>query len=189
MSWIREDPQRLLGSEPTDIRSQSSSNGANPENQKMVAVADLKAGKAGLSPLPASPTPEPGDRHWSRFIDHVLAAFREHRGPLGGNSSGRKGDDDDDVTGGRSAPATDLAIERSLRFFPRLLEKLLSPADASRHAITAFDLTQYVCERLGPDAATAGRAPAPSGGHRRTNIGHSPMDTMRSRGKLNQETG
>jgi hypothetical protein len=42
-----------------------------------------------------------------------------------------------------------------LEQFEKLLRLLLSAENAPRHALTAFDLTQYVCERLQPDICIA----------------------------------
>lgn len=75
---------------------------------------------------------------------------------LGGTLSGRKADDDDDDDRAVRSPIVDRAIDRSLSSFNQLFDLLLSPANASRFAITAFDLTQYICERLAPDPAKAG---------------------------------
>ena len=38
-----------------------------------------------------------------------------------------------------------------MEVFEKLFKLLLSPENVQRHGITAFDLTQYVCERLQPD--------------------------------------
>ena len=47
----------------------------------------------------------------------------------------------------------DPSIDKSLRFFDRLFDQLLRPASA----IIAFDLTQYVCERLAFDPVKTGK--------------------------------
>src|SRR5258708_8971464 len=72
-----------------------------------------------------------------------------------GTSSGRKGDDEDDDDRAVQSPIVDRAIDRSLSSFDRLFDLLLSPVNAPCLAITAFDLTQYICERL---AHSQGRA-------------------------------
>jgi hypothetical protein len=88
-------------------------------------------------------------------MQYVFAAFRQPRGPLGATAAGRKGDDDeDDDTVVPTSPA-DRAIERSLSSFERLFDLLLSQSNGSRSAVAAFDLTQYVCERLAPPPARA----------------------------------
>jgi hypothetical protein len=122
--------------------------------QVMILVGELKPGKTGL-PRPLGGHDD-DDSRWSRFMEHVLAAFREPRGPLGGTSSGRKGDDEDDDDRAVQSPIVDRAIDRSLSSFDRLFDLLLSPVNAPCLAITAFDLTQYICERLAPDPAKAG---------------------------------
>jgi hypothetical protein len=155
LTWFHEDPRRLLASDPTKIRGQSSRSDADNQGQTMIPVLDLKARQIGPSTLHV--LRDPGDRHWSRFMEHVIAAFRERRGPLGGTSSGRKGDDDADDDAGTAngaAPAADPSIDKSLRFFDRLFDQLLLRPTS---AITAFDFTQYVCERLAFDSVKAGR--------------------------------
>jgi hypothetical protein len=93
-----------------------------------------------------------GAASWRRFMEHVFAALRERRGPFGRRIAGRKGEDDDedDIDGTPDSAPVDPAIGRSLEVFEKLFEFLLSPENAPRHAITAFDLKQYVCERLQP---------------------------------------
>lgn len=153
MSWFHEDPRRLGGQGPTGKRDQRMDGNAGQDAQTMILVGELKPGNSNLS-RPLGGYDDEGSR-WSRFMEHVLAAFREPRGPLGGTLSGRKGDDDDDDDRAVQSPVVDRAIERSLGAFDRLFDLLLSPANAPRLAITAFDLTQYICERLAPDPVKA----------------------------------
>ena len=155
MSWFYEDPRRLGETLPETI-SGVSDTAASGEPLAMVAVAELDGTYDNHLPV-RSGHGFAANRNWSRFMDHVFKAFRERRGPLGRPSAGGKGEDDEDESPETppEQPVDDPAIERSLSVFDRLFDLLLSPEDAPRHALIAFDLTQYICERLQPDAARA----------------------------------
>jgi hypothetical protein len=155
MSWFHEDPRRLAGAVPVRIA------GAGDEQQedgrgRTIAVAELNSAYA--LPAAANPGSAAGEgANWQRFMDHVFSSFRERRGPFAQTAAGRTGedDDDDDSKGALDSDPVDPAIVRSLEVFDKLLKLLLSPENAPRHALTAFDLTQYVCERLQPDVGVA----------------------------------
>jgi hypothetical protein len=168
MSWFYEDPKRL-----SDITAEEFGGGSkDPDADKMaspdILVADLSdvavaAGTAAAAGHNAT------KGSWSRFMELILSAFREKRGPFGRAGAGGKGDDDrddDDLDGGdddhhdddRQARDEDQRdIEKSLVAFDRLFELLLRPDAETRQALIAFDLAQYICERLQPDAAQASR--------------------------------
>jgi hypothetical protein len=88
-------------------------------------------------------------------MSHVFAAFRETRGPIAKTNGGGKAGEEEDENAEPAADADtgDPAIERSLSVFGQLFDLLLSDEGASRNAMIAFDLTQYVCERLRPEVA------------------------------------
>jgi len=155
MSWFYEDPRRL-GEAVAGPISGVSDGPAPPEPVAMVPVAELEGNYDDSLPVRSGHGPA-GSRNWSRFMDHVFKAFRERRGPFGRPSAGGKGEDDEDERPETTPepPVDDPAIEKSLAVFDRLFDLLLSPEDAPRHALVAFDLTQYICERLQPDAARA----------------------------------
>lgn len=155
MSWFHEDPRRLGGAAASRIDEGGNAKKAGGNSGETIAITELMAGHAGRPA--ARGDLDDGSPRWSRFMEHVMAAFREPRGPLGSTSSGRVGDDDDDEADGNGTgiPTIDPAIDRSLKFYDRLFDLLVSPGNAPRYAVTAFDLTQYVCERLQPDAAKA----------------------------------
>ena len=99
-------------------------------------------------------------RNWSRFIDQILLAFRDPRGPFGRAAPGRAGDDEDDDNGeSENTPPEpvedDLALGRSLAVFGKLFALLTKDGGPARNALTAFDLTQYVCDRLRPEPTQA----------------------------------
>ena len=99
-----------------------------------------------------------GAASWSRFMQCVFSAFREKRGPLGQAAAGHKGDDDDDETQDpKEAARTARFVQSSLANFEKLLDLLLNDKNAPTYAMSALDLTQYVCQRLQPYAGTARR--------------------------------
>jgi hypothetical protein len=156
MSWFHEDPRRLSGTMPMRIGGGGDEQEEDDRLVRMIPVAELNSSYA--VPTPGSIGCEIGDgTNWKRFMDHVFAAFREKRGPFDPTRSDRKeeDEDDDDIDGASDSEPVDPAIERSLETFDKLFELLLSDRNAPRHALLAFDLTQYICERLQPDLAIA----------------------------------
>lgn len=155
MSWFHEDPGRLTTGLPETIGG-----GAGAEildtSDELIPIADLSIPYDEAFSA-ASPREANAQQNWTRFIDHILLAFRERRGPFGRAGTGRVGDDeDDDGSDGPTEPAEDdPAVAKSLVVFERLFELLTKPGGPSRNALIAFDLTQYVCERLQPDPAQA----------------------------------
>lgn len=156
MSWFHEDPERLAGVVPSAIRSGGGS-AQNDEADQLIPVAALRQhfveGAAATMTRAGA-----AQRNWSRFIDHILRAFRSAPGAFAQSAAGGVGDDDDDDDqsgGSAKAAAYDPAIEKSLAVFERLFGLLLKPGGPPRNALIAFDLTQYVCARLRPDAGQA----------------------------------
>ncbi len=153
-SWFNEDPGRLSDALAERIGGASSGGKEKLPDNRTIAVAELDPAYAisVASHLAAHASEGAG---WRRFMEHVFAAFRERRKPFGGTPSGRLGEDDEDVPESSEEPAQlDPAVGRSLEIFEELLGLMLRAENASRHAFTAFDLTQYVSDRLQPDAAT-----------------------------------
>jgi hypothetical protein len=165
MSWFYEDPKRLSDASGPAAIGGGAKESAAPETEVQVTVADLSY--AGVAAAQAQAASEKGANvNWSRFMEHIFAAFREKRGPFGRAGSSGKGDDDrddddrddDDQADGTRAPdVDDPSIERSLVAFEKLFDLMLKPGAAARHVVMAFDLGHYICERLQPDAAQATR--------------------------------
>jgi hypothetical protein len=156
MSWFHEDPRRLAGTLPMRFGGGSDEHGEDNGRGRTIAVGELNSSYA--VPIAGSVGAETGGvGSWRRFMEHVFAAFRERRGPFGRTTAGRKDEDEDDedFDGAHDSAAVDPAAARSLEVFDALFELLLLPENAPRHSITAFDLTQYVCERLQPDLGIA----------------------------------
>jgi hypothetical protein len=153
MSWFHEDPRRLAGSIPTRISGGITEREEDSQDSRTIAVGELTSSYA--VPIRGNIGAETsGAASWRRFMEHVFASFREKRAPFGQTEMGRNGDDEadnDDVNRASDPPAADPAIAQSLKIFTKLFDLLTSTENAPRHAITAFDLTQYICERLQPD--------------------------------------
>lgn len=156
MSWFHEDPRRLLRANAMTIGGGANEQKKDGLGTRMIPVAELNSSYAVHS-TNSGEAEASGAASWQRFMEHVFSAFRETRGPFGRTNAGRKGDDDDDNDdfNGTDFEPADPAVPRSLEVFGKLLELLLSPENAPRHALMAFDLTQYVCERLQPDLGIA----------------------------------
>jgi hypothetical protein len=156
LSWFHEDPHRLVPADPNAIRT-GGTDSKRDDPDRLIVLAELsgqhaEAYTAGKAPVTAA------HRNWSRFIDHILQAFRDPRGPFGRAGTGRVGEDeeDDETPDSPTEPqAEDPAIAKSLSFFERLFALLTKDGSSSRNTLIAFDLTQYVCDRLRPEPAQA----------------------------------
>ena len=159
MSWFYEDPRRLVGAVPVRVGGGGDERDKSDGRGRTIAVAELNSSyAANAANRPGAESPD--GTSWRRFMDHVFSAFRERRGPFGRTTAGRKGEDEDDDEDGGTDEASDSnsvdpAITRTLQVFDELFDLLLSPTNVQHHALTAFDLTQYVCERLQPQFAVA----------------------------------
>ncbi len=154
LSWFHENPRSLA---PSDAKGVDGGGGPQEkdDSEGLVTVAALERDYAADHTV-AKIRPAAAERNWWRFIDQILASFRESRGPVADNDGGRIAGDDDEPREDRTErEGDDRAIARSLSVFRRLFG-LLTKADApARHKVTAFDLTQYVCDRLRPEPAEA----------------------------------
>ena len=154
LRWFHEDPGRLAPAARND--SQNGDSGKKDDDiERLVPVAALRGDfAAAFSGTKTQSTTE--HRNWSRFIDQILAAFRDPRGPLNNTRAGRAVDDDDEPPKAISQPqGEDSATARSLNLFRRLFDLLTKDDAPVRNVLTAFDLTQYVCDRLRPEPAQA----------------------------------
>jgi hypothetical protein len=153
MSWFHDDPKRLPS---TGTRMGGGGDGRGPSNiGHTIAVSTLNSAHAVHHTERTGPRGS-GAASWSRFMQCVFTAFREKRGPLGQTGAGHKGGDEDDEEP-REVAHTARLVQSSLTHFEKLLDLLLSDENAPTYAIPALDLTQYICQRLQPDAGTARR--------------------------------
>lgn len=100
---------------------------------------------------------------WTRFFDRIVASFREKRGPIDRGDGGRSSDvtsdgvdQDDDEPIDQEAEEENQDVQRAFLAFQKLLARLTTSSRTSRHVTTAFYLTEFMCDRLRPDADLAG---------------------------------
>ena len=154
LSWFHENPRRLAPSDPNDIRGGGEGEKGD-DSDRLVTIAALGADFA--ADFGATKTQSTtAHRNWLRFAEQVLRAFREPRGPLDDKGTIRAvGDDDGPREHSADPKGEDPAIARSLNFFAKLFDLLTRDGAPARNLLTAFDLTQYVCDRLRPEPAQA----------------------------------
>lgn len=154
LSWFHENPHRLTPSEPHDIRGHRE--GAKEEDPDNLVTIDTLDGDYAEAFAATKTHAATKDRNWSRFIEHILASIRDPRGPLDNTGTGRSIDNDDESGSDIAKPQReDPAITRSFSFFKKLFDLLTKEGAPVRNTLTAFDLTQYVCDRLRPDCVQA----------------------------------
>jgi hypothetical protein len=157
-SWFQEDPRRLLreGAPPTGHGESSKTNAA----AQIIPVAALTSEYARAFTTPQQRDAS-GSENWSRFMDQIFSAFRDRRGPFVQRNKGRVGDEEEHENEGEDALAlvdgseTDPAIPKAFANFDRLFTELVKAGRSPHTLLMAFDMTQYVCDRLEPDAAKA----------------------------------
>jgi hypothetical protein len=151
LNWFHEDPQRLA-SDPGSIRGGGDAE-KKSEDEVLVPVAALAG---DYSDAFAATRGHEGGTHkaWSRFLDQILLAFREPRGPFGGTDAGTPGEDEEDNGSNdqRDPKQKDPGLDKAFASFERLFEVLTKDGSPARNGIIAFELTGYVCDRLRPDA-------------------------------------
>ena len=154
LSWFHEDPRRIAPSPSHDIR-RGGEGEKEDASDRLLTIATLGGDYA--TALAATKTQSStAHRNWSRFVEHILAAFRDPRGPLEDKGTGRAIDDDDEPGNNSAEPqGENPAVERSLSFFTKLFLLLTKDNAPALNLLTAFDLTQYVCDRLRPELAQA----------------------------------
>ena len=152
LSWFHENPHRLAPPKPYDIRGDAEK---DDDSARLVKIATL-GGDYATAFAATKTQSTTADRNWSRFTELILAAFRDRRGPLKDKGTGRAIDDDGEPGNDSTEPqGEDPAIARSLHFFTKLFDLLTKDGAPARNMFTAFDLTQYVCDRLRPEVAQA----------------------------------
>lgn len=152
LSWFLEDPRRL-SRDAHEIRGGGGAENEGDSEQLIPVVAlqsELTAGPAATASTAES------EKHWSRFLDQVLSAFREPRGPFGKTGSGATGDDDEDDPSEEEDPGKkDPEIDRAYGSFRLLFGVLTKDGSAARNCEVAFDVTGFICARLRPDVQDA----------------------------------
>lgn len=154
MAWFHENPDRLLGAMSPDIGGGSTGGEHEISADALIFVSDLTPRTANGIPrgYEGEASSGPG---WNSFIGHIFSAFKERRGTFqrpvvdsSGISRGGKteppDEPDEDENQGEE-------IDEALETFEDLFALLISPEKNGKFTATAFDLTQYICERLTPE--------------------------------------
>ena len=127
LSWFHEDPRRLAASDPDNIRG--AGEGEKDEAaDRLVTVAAL-GGDYSAAFAASKSHSTPTRRNWSRFINQILEAFRDPRGPLEDKSTGRAIDDDDETAQGRYRAARRRPRDRKVA---QLLQEALRAPNKGR---------------------------------------------------------
>jgi hypothetical protein len=153
-SWFNEDPRRLGTASRTPSGGGYLADQSHVDATRTIPVAEL-------DPIFAMSVPTSGglksseDIAWKRFMEHVFAAFRERRDAFASGHEGVLEDDDEKGDGeeedGEIVMVVDPAAAHALKIFETLFELMLSEENESKHAVTAYELMRYVCDRLKPD--------------------------------------
>jgi hypothetical protein len=123
------------------------------DDTAVISVTDLLTGPAALTAKAAHQTN--ASRNWSRFMDHIFAAFRQKREPFS-KTTHAKAETAEEIVEEESETDPDseeAAVEESFSAFDQLLNLLLADDASSRNAMVAFDLAHYLCGRLQPDVS------------------------------------
>lgn len=161
LEWMHDNPQHL---ETRDFSAAGPrASGEDEQRDELIPVSSLTITKVGTSVTVAGAVANT-PKKWMRFLDLVMESFRERRGRLRHDSakSGTPesdndldpGEIEDEVTNNQEDNS---AAPRLFMAFEKLHGLLLADVPSSQRVVTAFDLTEYVCDRLQPDADVSNR--------------------------------
>jgi hypothetical protein len=157
VSWFAEDPMRLTADDPVATLGWNAIR-QRDDSEQLIPIGALATASEGVA-VGITAGRSTTDNTWSRFLDHIMQAFRSKRGPFERARVGHttQEDDENDESGGAEAELEDdaRANANSTAGFEQLLELLTKPGVNQRAVITAFDLADYLCDRLRPEAAQA----------------------------------
>jgi hypothetical protein len=149
MDWFHEHPSALIVKNPF---AKVGSAKAGP-SEAMVDVAGLL--EFGEGALPDSPIAVTASvPAWQHFMQNVLQCFHESRGPLTVQSESPPiSETEADAVDGTGILVLPSEVkEKPLKAFARLLDTMLKAPTTRVDVGLAFRMTQYVCERIEPDA-------------------------------------
>ncbi|MBV8729477.1 MAG: hypothetical protein JO336_06680 [Acidobacteriia bacterium] len=164
MSWFQEDPSRLGEAAPHGIGGGGKGPNAPEKPAQVVVVAELSG--VAVAATQAAARHKGSGGNMMPFMEYLLAAFRQRRGPLrsGGTDKADEKDEGEDGNNGdnnngndknKVKDANDRAVDQAFANFEKLFDLLLKPGGDADQALKAFDLTQYVCDRLEPEGQLA----------------------------------
>ncbi len=161
LSWACDNPGRLARAASADWGGSDTSK-ESPDTT--VSISSLLHG--ARSEVPPAATDRGGSTGWKRFLEAVLTSLREPRGPLSSVADPHAAaeleeDEEGKPLGARDQDkaerATDTAVNRALENFDKLFLLLVSADTPDRNILTAFELAQYVCDRLRPNTEISRR--------------------------------
>lgn len=147
MDWFHQNPQHLLSAAHT----RNAHSTGRTDSEQLVPVASL-ANVAGIASAGTPPGNHPSGKRWTRFMQHVYAAFSEARGPLGGIEA-RPTDDEEEpeeANTGTESSESSPQITKALETLDKLVGILTSEGAPPHGASVALMLVGYACDRLRP---------------------------------------
>jgi hypothetical protein len=151
MDWFHEHPSAFVVKNPfASFGSEKS--GPSEATVGVAGLLGFSGTGSGDAPIAAAGAPVPA---WHHFMQSVLHCFQEFRGPLTaqGEASPNRGADEDTAERSGTSVLPNEEKEKPLRAFSRLFATMLPATAPNVDVGLAFRITQYVCERVEPDAA------------------------------------
>ena len=147
MEWAQDNPGMLIPAFGGGWGT------AHPADGRPFAIAmsDLWKTKDDASHEAAGAAAE-GARNWTRFVDALLSAMKERRGP----AAPREDDEDEEDQSNRKdnrkeAAKAAQASRKALETFELVFEAMLPKGAPHEAVLRAFDVASYVCDRLAAD--------------------------------------
>ncbi|RWM12858.1 MAG: hypothetical protein EOR72_20260 [Mesorhizobium sp.] len=147
MEWVHDNPGIFRPAFEGGWRSGQPAEG----KPSLIDVEDLWKTKEEM-PHKADGDGEGVQRSWMRFVDALMAAMRERRGPVALRMDSE--DEDDPENRKQTTKEAEKSAKNSakaLETFERVFEALLPKGASHQAVLRVFDLTAYVCDRLLPD--------------------------------------
>ncbi|MER8883005.1 hypothetical protein [Mesorhizobium sp. M0816] len=150
LEWAHDNPGFLR----PEIAGGGGSAAPKPTGPSMILTSDLRSTGGSATAMPGGG--EAG-RGWARFVDALLSALKERRGPIGRDDN----EDEPEPGDGRKKPKTgkaDGGANRDpLEVLDKVLEAMLAKGTSRETALRAMTLVAYACDRL-TNRVTAGKA-------------------------------
>ena len=156
MAWFSQDPQRLVGKEP------SASGAVSPpekygDKERKIAVSELR--KTALNPTLDRRSEKDQSAAWEGFMNLFLSSLRQKRGAFAESSGEHAAQDEDDLPTGPEVEKRRKKYERyekrTLKNFSKLFDKLVQSEKPAEFSSWALHLSNYICDRLNPDVLLA----------------------------------
>jgi hypothetical protein len=150
MDWFHEHPSALVMIKPL---ARVGSGEGGPSDATVQVASLLEFSEVAILDSPTAVTT--GAPAWRHFMQGVVQCFCESRGPLTVQAEGlpNSGAEADGVDGNTASVLPNEVKEKPLKAFARLFDTMLKAPSSKVDIGVAFRMTQYVCERVEPDAA------------------------------------